>query len=328
MITYIDFFAGIGLASLAFKDLGFKAKMAIELNATGQQVYLQNLGFRPKGDIASVRLPSVPRVDFYFISPPMRTHAQSNNSNSASYKVESILFARTFEFISYHQPKMVVFELMASLKKKDGGQWLKIINKGLKQLGYRVNHYSLNSYDFGTSLHRSSIYLFAIASTYPNFSLKLPSESRSKTIRESISHLPLRLDKILDFSLYQIQPSTFLSKIHYCGYLKKGKLKDIPATTRVSNKIIPQGHRIVKDTGLHPSFSASERGYRYFIYRTDFDLVQQLSVEEAYAIAGVPSYFLPHSYTNVSCWQLGQSSSYPMVRYIGEQIKEYFTQIR
>jgi DNA-cytosine methyltransferase len=323
-VSFIDFFAGSGIASLAFRDSGLSCSLAVENNDKAKIVYEQNIGLIPKGDVANLNKHQIPKVDIYFASPPMKAFAKSNQKETIYVNTDFLKFFSFFEIVGYHLPRIVILELLSNIKKIDEGEHLKLLHKTLVSLNYKVNCYDLKSEFFGIPSSKKNIYLIATHKKYPQFSLTPPSTYKSLSIADILDRISIEEDLVLPVEKYHIQNNPNPNKkVQYCGYLKSGKLAEMYVPTTIAYEKIPQCHRIIADTGLFPPFLASENYYRYYIYRTKEKIVSRLSIPEAHAIAGIPSSFIPADKKSVSCLQLGQASCYPVLRFIGDRLMDY-----
>ncbi len=61
--TFIDLFAGLGGFHLALKRLGGVCRFAVEWKEPLQNLYVENFGIRPQGDITKVPLEEIPDHD-------------------------------------------------------------------------------------------------------------------------------------------------------------------------------------------------------------------------------------------------------------------------
>lgn len=317
-ISFIDVFSGIGIATLALREEGWQCHGAIESNKNARKVYQQNTGIIPFGDIEYIQQPHLPPVDVYFISPPMSVFSRSRNAEINYYTGEFVKFFSIFDLIAFHSPRVVIIEMLANVTSKNKGEHLHLIHKALIKLNYNISYYSLKAHEFGIPLMRHNLYAIATHCDYSPIELNPPSVIQPSTIKEVLSGIPIDPALIVQPEKYHLVKASDRGKVHYCGYLKKGKLASLSMPTKVPYGKIPQCCRIVQDTGLHPSLLATEAEWRYYVYRSEQKIVTRLSAAEIHALAGIPDTFIPSPRKTASCTQLGQASSYPLVKFIAQ----------
>ena len=59
-MRFVDLFAGLGGFHLALEQLGHRCVFASELNDELQELYKENFGFTPNGDIRKIPVESIP----------------------------------------------------------------------------------------------------------------------------------------------------------------------------------------------------------------------------------------------------------------------------
>lgn len=147
----VDLFAGAGLFSYAFLQVGFRVTRAIELDPVAAETYARNVGDHVEvGDV--VRLSPSARCDVLIAGPPCQgfstlgARKRDDPRNTLSLQVA--------RWVSAAQPKVVVVENVSPFLKS--AEWASLA-RGLRRAGYHVESFVLNAYDYGVPQirHRS-----------------------------------------------------------------------------------------------------------------------------------------------------------------------------
>jgi DNA (cytosine-5)-methyltransferase 1 len=135
---YIDLFAGIGGFRLALDSLGGNCVFSSEIDPKSQNVYLENFGDRPAGDITKIPAASIPKHDVLCGGFPCQSFSMSEKKKGFQ-DTRGTLFFDIARIVAHHEPKIVFLENVKHLIKHDNGRTIAKIEQVLEDLGYSVH---------------------------------------------------------------------------------------------------------------------------------------------------------------------------------------------
>jgi DNA (cytosine-5)-methyltransferase 1 len=154
----IDLFAGIGGIRLGFEAHGCETVFSSEWDKAAQDMYEENFGERPFGDINEIEPGNIPDHDILLAGFPCQPFSIAGKGlgfadtrGTLFFNIEAILEAK--------KPQAFLLENVKRLTTHDNGQTFAVILEKLKGLGYTVYHKVFNSLDFGVPQKRERIYI-------------------------------------------------------------------------------------------------------------------------------------------------------------------------
>ncbi len=322
---FIDLFAGIGGFRLGFEKQGFQCVFSSEIDSHAQDMYLENFGDKPYGDITKIEVSSIPEFDILLGGFPCQPFSIAGDKRGFD-DTRGTLFFDIVRIIENHKPKVVVLENVKHFKNHDKGNTLKTVLSSLKKLGYKTSWKLLNAKDFGVPQNRERTiivaYLGHIEFDFQKIKKK-PEIILKEIIEEDIGQF-----EYLDKSEYTLikNPKKQLSGLIFVGYRNKRIRKNgVRENTEHLSRVHKQPNRIYSSEGTHPTLSSQEPTGRYFIYHNG--RVRKLTLKECYRLMGFPDGFNLIGTQSKLYNRIGNSIVVPMVEEIAKQIKEQFFNI-
>ncbi len=159
---FIDLFCGIGGFHLALSSFGAECVFASDIDENAKNVYEQNFGFRPDGDITQIQVDDIPEHDIICAGFPCQPFSISGDQQGFDdEKGRGKLFFNIVKIAQRHQPKIILLENVKNFKKHDNGETLKKVESELHSIGYTVFNEVLCATDFGIAQARKRIYIVA-----------------------------------------------------------------------------------------------------------------------------------------------------------------------
>ena len=311
-LTFIDLFAGIGGFRLALEEFGLKCVYTSEWDEPAKDVYEQNFGDRPHGDITKINEKDIPKHDIICAGFPCQAFSISGKRQGFN-DTRGTLFFDVARIAKHHKPKILFLENVRNFEKHDNGKTLEVIKKTLNDIGYNVFYKVLNASHYGAPTGRQRIYIMGFRKDlgidhfeFPkptNEQIKLQDllESDSKTNdyvieRDDIKLRDIKVTKNM-FGEYPLKPVRV-------GTLNGGG----------------QGERIYSDLGHAITFSAygGGAGSKTGAYLIN-GRVRKLSPKEASRVMGFPEDYKIHKNKNQAYKQFGNSVVIPVLKKIFEQ---------
>lgn len=321
-IRFIDLFCGIGGFRLGFDPKKFQCVWSSDFNQQCQDIYEENFGDRPFGDITKVDPTEIPDFDILTGGFPCQPFSISGKKLGFN-DTRGTLFFDICRIISQKKPKIVILENVRHFVNHDKKRTFIKVIQSLQELGYNVTWKVLNVKDFGLPQNRERI--FIIGTRKGIFRFDKISYNISKPIKYFLDkNIPnsefLKKEEytLLDKNLVKVQEK---SGLVFCGYRNKGGFKrGIRPNTEHLNRVHRQPNRIYSTNGYHPTLPSQEPSGRFFIYDEDNDLVRKLTISECYRIMGFPENFKRHPISGTQYKQIGNSVGVNVIKEISNQI--------
>lgn len=313
--TFIDLFAGIGGFHQALTAYGGKCVFASEWDKYAQEVYFQNYGLKPSGDITQIPNEAIPPHDILCAGFPCQAFSISGKQKGFD-DIRGTLFFEIARIAAYHRPKVLFLENVKNLQRHNGGKTLGVIVSTLSDLGYVVSHQVLNSSHFGLPQNRERIYIVAIRSDIMLRDFRFPiGENRPVALVDILEDNPAQAKEIVrpDMRIYrEVEPRENLFRTDWLG--------NNPIQIGIVNKG-GQGERIYSPYGHAVTLSAYGGGVgaKTGLYLIN-GCVRRLSPRECARLQGFPEGFEIHPNHSQAYKQFGNSVSVLVLKQIVEEI--------
>ncbi len=200
--TVVDLYSGCGGVTAALRAQRFKVVAAVDNDPLAAQTYRHNnkdTHFYEmdicKVDPREIRTKHLGRndLDVLVVCSPCQPFSNQNRNRGTDDRSELILQATRFARVL--NPKIIFFENVPGITRKETSTVLMKLRNDLNQLGYSLNQpQTIDMADYGVPQRRRRCVLFA---TRPGYAMELPvpiaSEGYRKTVRMAIGDLaPLR----------------------------------------------------------------------------------------------------------------------------------------
>ena len=156
---FADLFAGLGGFHVALDTLGGACVFAAEWQPHLQDLYLENFGIKPKGDIREVHPASVPDHDVLCAGFPCQPFSKAGEQLGFECTRQGDLFFNVAAIIRAKAPKYFILENVPNLLQHDSGRTFQRIKGILAGLGYTVDAKRLSPHQFGIPQIRERVYI-------------------------------------------------------------------------------------------------------------------------------------------------------------------------
>ena len=160
--TFIDLFAGIGGFHIALEKLGGKCVFASEIDEKAQEVYENNFGLKPHGDITKIDEKDIPAHDVLCAGFPCQPFSHAGFQKGMS-ETRGTLFFDIMRIVKHHKPKYLILENVQNLVKHDDGNTWRVISENLKEAGYIIPDEPIivSPHQLGIPQHRKRVVILA-----------------------------------------------------------------------------------------------------------------------------------------------------------------------
>lgn len=182
-MNFIDLCCGIGGFHQALRRMNMTCVFACDIDKHCREVYELNYGLKPKGDITTLDITSIPKFDVLCAGFPCQPFSKSGHQRGFDDHRGNIFF-HICDIIGHHRPAYIILENVRNLATHDKGNTWKTIKTELRELGYSVNDNPLilNSLYFGVPQSRERVMILCkrkdlgeLPDLPTNFSKKLTS---------------------------------------------------------------------------------------------------------------------------------------------------------
>lgn len=320
-IKFIDLFAGIGGFRYSLTQCGCECVFSSEIDEACRQVYYNNFGEIPFGDITKVNTIDIPDFDILCAGFPCQPFSICGKKKGFE-DTRGTLFFDICRIIKDKQPKVIFLENVKHLLLHNKKKTFTTICDTLKQLGYNVNYEVLNSKDFGVAQSRERIIIIAVKEGIFDFSyLQKTREKHIKDFLEqsgNFEYLEPHEYTLLSNEYIHKQPKTGLI---FCGYRNKNIWKKgIREGTEYLSRVHRQPNRIYSIEGTHPTLPSQETSGRFWICDLSTKIVRKLTIRECYNLMGFPTNFIIDKNLSQAYKQIGNSVVIPMITAISKEI--------
>lgn len=272
MFRFVDLFCGIGGFRVALQREGMECVFSSDIDPYVQDVYEDNFGERPLGDITGIQEDEIPEHDILCAGFPCQSFSRSGNRLGLADE-RGRLFYDIVRIAKHHKPLVLLLENVKTILTLDNGKVISTIENRLDRIGYRVHYHVLNSSEYGIPQKRERVYFACLRKDAP---LKYQTPIPSRKVC-SVADILLPNDQCDD--LIVNRPDIHITKDDLfgalapirIGYLNKGG----------------QGERIYSTKGHAITLSANGggAGARTGLYLVD-DKVRKLHITEAKRLMG------------------------------------------
>lgn len=307
--TFIDLFAGLGGFRVALESLGANCVYSSEWDKHVSEVYQENFGDTPDGDITKVDENSIPEHDILCAGFPCQAFSISGKQLGFEDS-RGTLFFDVARIVKAKKPKVVFMENVKNFASHDNGKTLLVVKSVMEELGYNFYQKVLNAKDYGIPQNRERIYMVCFRK---DLNIKKFEFPRPFVLERYVEDFLINDESSVEH-LYIQRPDTFLNGVEDTKYSKK--------TIRLGivNKG-GQGERIYSTKGIAITLSANGGGV---FAKTGGYLIngktRKLHPRECARLMGFPESYKISKSPNQAYKQFGNSVVIDVLQLIAQEI--------
>ncbi len=315
---FIDLFAGIGGFRQGFEANECECIFSSEIDAHAKEMYFENFGELPYGDITKIDETIIPNHDILLAGFPCQPFSIAGEKKGFE-DTRGTLFFDIARILKDKKPKVIVLENVKHFKNHDEGKTIRVILETLYELGYTTNWEVLNAKDFGVPQNRERTIIVGSLNGV-KFDFKKLRKSPQVTISEILQE-----DgefEYLDENEYTLieNPKKQPSGLIFCGYRNKNiRINGTRENTEHLSRVHKQPNRIYDSNGTHPTIASQESAGRYFVYHKD--KARKLTIKECFRLMGFSDDFKMIGSKAKLYNRIGNSVVVPMIKEIAKEVK-------
>lgn len=307
--TFIDLFAGLGGFRIALESLGAKCVYSSEWDEAVREVYIENFGDVPDGDITKVDEHTIPDHDILCAGFPCQAFSISGKQRGFEDS-RGTLFFDVARIVKAKKPKVVFMENVKNFASHDNGRTLSVVKTIMEELGYKFYHKVLNSADYGIPQKRERIYMVCFRNDLAVEKFYFP---RPFPLKKHVEDILIKDESLVEH-LYVQRPDTYFNGVEDNKYSNK------PIRLGIVNKG-GQGERIYSVKGIAITLSADGGGV---FAKTGGYLIngktRKLHPRECARLMGFPDSYKICKSDNQAYKQFGNSVVIDVLQLIGQEI--------
>jgi len=159
-LRFIDLFCGIGGFHQAMMPFG-ACVFASDIDKACREVYVENYGVEPAGDITKVDIGTIPDFDVLcggFPCQPFSNGGKKRTFNDS----RGLLFDHIMRIARAKRPKFMFLENVKHILKVDGERVIQHIEKEIADAGYHLQKEIISPHEFGVPQQRERVYFICI----------------------------------------------------------------------------------------------------------------------------------------------------------------------
>lgn len=306
---------------MALESLGASCVYSSEWDKQAQDVYQENFGHRPEGDITKVDEKTIPDHDICCAGFPCQAFSISGKMRGFEDS-RGTLFFDVARIVKEKKPKVVFMENVRNFARHDGGRTLQVVQATMEDLGYSFYQKVLSARDYGIPQKRERVYMVCFRKDLFGGRAGASGDGSAKINFEFPKPFPLTRH-VEDFLLSDASIAKGLKckRSDICYNSKKDdKYSNKPIKLGIVNKG-GQGERIYSAKGIAVTLSAYGGGT---FAKTGGYLVngepRRLHPRECARLMGYPDSYKISKRPNQAYKQFGNSVVVDVLQLIAQQI--------
>jgi DNA (cytosine-5)-methyltransferase 1 len=149
-----------------------------------RDVYFNNFGICPEGDIRRIRTREIPSHDILCAGFPCQPFSKAGDQKGTLCPRWGDLFTYVLRVLRKHKPRYILLENVPNLKYHNSGKTWEEMERKLKKCGYEVNASLLSPHSFGIPQIRERLFIVGSRKGLGNF--EWPSRTTNELAISSI----------------------------------------------------------------------------------------------------------------------------------------------
>jgi len=173
-VRFIDLFAGLGGFHVALSGAGHECVFASELDPGLRDLYKQNFGIEPKGDIRKVALEDIPKHDILCAGSPCQPFSKAGSQPGYDCPKWGDLLEYVIAILKHRKPRYFILENVPNLGRHDHGSTFQALRDSLADAGYETEFDYLSPHHFGVPQVRERIFIVGSRKSMSTFKSPRP----------------------------------------------------------------------------------------------------------------------------------------------------------
>ena len=189
-LRFIDLFAGLGGFHQALAALGHRCVFACEIDEDLAALYEKNFGLRPRADIRTLDITSVPDHDILCAGFPCQPFSKAGGQQGLECPQWGDLIDYVIRILRTHKPRYFIIENVPNLVRHRQGKTWRTIEHRLRLAGYSVRDQLLSPHHLGVPQIRERAFIIGCRGGLNDFSWPAPVEQSELSIQTVLDRNP------------------------------------------------------------------------------------------------------------------------------------------
>jgi DNA (cytosine-5)-methyltransferase 1 len=189
-MRFIDLFAGLGGFHVALRQLGHECVFASEIDKGLRELYSNNFGLIPHGDIRKVPIESIPTHDVLCAGSPCQPFSKAGDQTGFDCPKWGDLLEHVIKILQHHKPQYFILENVPNLGRHDSGATFKFLRSRLAEAGYKTDFKYLSPHQFGIPQIRERIFIIGSLGSLAHFSWPAIDETEKPALTKILEKRP------------------------------------------------------------------------------------------------------------------------------------------
>ena len=177
---------------MGLSRLGFECVFACEIDADLRQLYNENFGIAPVGDIRSIDPRSIPVHDVLCAGFPCQPYSKAGDQLGLDCEeFGDTLFRSVMRIVRFRRPRYLILENVPNITRHDGGRtWHDRLRRRIRDAGYQVKAELLSPHQFGIPQKRQRFFAVASRGSLENFRWPTAKNTTPLSIKTILDNRP------------------------------------------------------------------------------------------------------------------------------------------
>lgn len=197
-MRFIDLFAGLGGFHLALRKLGYECVFASEVDDELRDLYEENFGMRPEGNIRDIPNSRIPPHDILCAGFPCQPFSKAGDQNGVDCPMWGDLYEdHVLRIVRHRKPAYVLLENVPNIQYHGNGKtWERVVG-ALKRAGYDVQAHKLSPHQFAVPQIRERVFIVGSRGGLNGFEWPKPTTATSDlSIRDVLDKRPANAPRL------------------------------------------------------------------------------------------------------------------------------------
>lgn len=189
-MRFIDLFAGLGGFNLALQRLGHECVFASELDTKLANLYENNFGVKPAGDIREIKLSDIPTHDILCAGFPCQPFSKAGKQQGLNCPQWGNLIDYVARILGHHKPTYFIIENVPNLVRHNQGKTWEKIKEKLCNVGYDIDDQKFSPHQFGIPQIRERAFIVGKKRALNGFEWPMPLSAGEISIQTVLDNNP------------------------------------------------------------------------------------------------------------------------------------------